>query len=98
MEVSAVSSVEGLNSVGVAKPADPTQARTFSRLIADQLNDVNLEQLNADETVKSFAKGETDNVHDVVMAVAKADLSFRMVLEIRNRLIESYQEVMRMQV
>ena len=98
MDISAIGGVEGLQSVGAAKSANPTQAHAFSQLVAEQLNNVNMEQLQADAAVESFARGETDNVHDVVLAVAKADLAFRMVLEIRNRLIESYQEVLRMQV
>lgn len=42
--------------------------------------------------------GEVDDVHQVMLAMDRADLSFRMTLEVRNKLLEAYQEVMRLQV
>jgi flagellar hook-basal body complex protein FliE len=48
--------------------------------------------------VKSLAQGEITDVHEVMLAMTRADLSFRMMLEVRNKLLEAYQEVMRMQV
>jgi flagellar hook-basal body complex protein FliE len=62
------------------------------------LNDVNNQHAAANDALRQLVTGEADNVHDVVLSMAKADLAFRMVLEIRNRLTESYQEIMRMQV
>lgn len=70
----------------------------FSQIISKLVNQANEQQLLSEDVVKDFATGKTDNVHDLVLSVAKADLSFRLVLEIRNRLIESYQEIMRMQM
>ncbi len=48
--------------------------------------------------MEQLATGKSDDIQNVVVSMAKADLTFRLVLEIRNRLIESYQEIMRMQV
>ena len=45
-----------------------------------------------------FSKGKVDDVHEVMLAMTRADLSFRMVLEVRNKLVEAYQEVMRLNV
>jgi len=42
--------------------------------------------------------GEAESIHDVVLTTSRADLAFRLMMEIRNRLIASYQEVMRMQI
>jgi flagellar hook-basal body complex protein FliE len=78
---------------GTAEPA-----RSFGQAVTDLLQGANSQQLQADAAINDLAAGNSDGVHQVVLAVAKADLAFRMVLEIRNRLIESYQEVMRMQV
>ncbi len=70
----------------------------FGKMIDHLLRDANSQQVQADQTVRQFAMGESDNLHDVMLAVAKADLSFRLVLEVRNRLVEAYQEIMRMQI
>jgi flagellar hook-basal body complex protein FliE len=48
--------------------------------------------------VQALATGQAQDLHTVSLAVARADLSFRLVLELRNRMAEAYQEVMRMQV
>ena len=45
-----------------------------------------------------LATGESDNIQGVVMSAAQADLAIRMVIEMRNRLVNTYQEIMRMQV
>ena len=52
----------------------------------------------AEASLRSLAVGETNNLHSVMLQMAQADLSFRMVLEIRNRLTQAYQEIMKMQV
>ena len=70
----------------------------FSQLITKLISDANGQQLQSNQMLEEFATGKVDSVHDVVLSVAKADLSFRMILEIRNRLIENYQDIMRMQM
>lgn len=53
---------------------------------------------SADEAVRALATGEAQDLHTVSLAVAQADLSFRLILELRNRLADAFQEVTRMQV
>jgi flagellar hook-basal body complex protein FliE len=55
-------------------------------------------QAGADAAVTALATGQAQDLHTVSMAVAQADLSFRLILELRNRLTEALQEVQRMQV
>lgn len=52
----------------------------------------------ADAAVTALATGEAQDLHTVSLAVAQADLSFRLILELRNRLADAFQEVTRMQV
>lgn len=52
----------------------------------------------ADAAVAGLANGTAQDLHTVTLAVAQADLSFRLILELRNRLAEAFQEVTRMQV
>jgi flagellar hook-basal body complex protein FliE len=76
----------------------PAADGDFSSTIRGLLEKANQPHLMADQALQQMASGETDNVHEVVMSVIKADMSFRFVLELRNRLTEAYQELMRMQV
>lgn len=70
----------------------------FQNLLTDLVHDANHQQLHADQATRQLLTGETDSVHDVMLASAKAELAFRFVLEVRNRLIDAYQEIIRMQV
>jgi flagellar hook-basal body complex protein FliE len=81
-----------------SKPAGQPGKVPFGQVIDQLLGDANGQQVQADQAVRELALGQSDNVHDVLLAVAKADLSFRMILEVRNRLTEAYQEIMRMQI
>ncbi|HZU37503.1 MAG TPA: flagellar hook-basal body complex protein FliE [Gemmataceae bacterium] len=84
-------------AVGEAAQTAPG-GQPFTSVIKNLLADANSQQVQADQAIQGLASGHADSLHQVMLSVAKADLSFRMVLEIRNRLTEAYQEIMRMQV
>jgi len=52
----------------------------------------------ADNEVQKLAKMETQDIHNTMIAVEKADLTFQMMMQIRNKIISAYEEIMRMQV
>jgi flagellar hook-basal body complex protein FliE len=88
-------SLPGIAQVN-SKPASSDGG--FGSLLKEVVNEANSKQQAADQAVENFASGNDEDIQNVVVSMAKADLSFRMVMEIRNRLIDSYQEIMRMQV
>ncbi len=93
--------ITGLPQTGglpAAKALPGGDQASFGSLVNDMLQQANQQQLQADASIGDLVTGQTENVDDVVLSVVKADLAFRMVLEIRNRLMQSYQEVMRMQI
>jgi len=83
--------------LGTKKVEGTEKGKGFSEVLKDSIKKVNDLQLEADEAIKSFAKGETKDVHETMLAVQKADISFRLMMQIRNKIVEAYQEVMRMQ-
>lgn len=62
------------------------------------MQEVNALQKDADLAINALATGDSQNVHEAMLAVSKADLAFRMTMQVRNKIVEAYQEVMRMQV
>jgi len=70
----------------------------FGELVGKMIDSVNEKQLNAQNVMNDFAAGKVENVHDVVLAEAEADLSMQMLLTTRNKLVEAYKEIMRMDV
>ena len=69
-------------------------SRTFEKL----LQDVNQQQLNAEAKQVELLVSENKDIHGTMLALEKADLSMRLMLQIRNKLVNAYEEVMRMQV
>lgn len=96
--VNHVPSLTPAPSTPATLPSADGKGSGFAEVFANLLSDVNQSQASADTSLQQLVKGETDNVHDVVLSMAKADLAFRFVLEVRNRLVDSYQEIVRMQV
>jgi flagellar hook-basal body complex protein FliE len=79
-----------------AKPADAQKA--FSAFLKDALNKVNEQQVQADQLAEKLVKGEDVDLHQVMIAAQKASISLQLALEVRNKVIEAYQEMMRMQI
>lgn len=73
-------------------------AGSFGKLLTDQVKNVNTMQVDANDMVHSLLTGGDVNEAEVLTAVQKADLAFRMLLQVRNKLIEAYREVQQIQV
>lgn len=71
---------------------------SFGEMLSQALTDVNNLQQEAGKAVESMIKGEETNIHNVMIAVEKARTSFDLLMEIRNKTIDMYRELMRMQV
>jgi len=71
---------------------------SFGETLRQALQDVNALQQQRDQTVREMVAGTVTDAHDVMVATEEAQLAFELMLEVRNRLLESYQEIMRLQV
>lgn len=76
----------------------PVEQADFSTALADSLGNVNSALQEADGLLQAYASGNDVAVHDLVISMEKARFSLQFAVEVRNRLVESYQEFMRMQV
>ena len=80
----------------IAKGSKPDGDQNFADLVADVVQKANATQHEASAGIRELVAGNVDNVHEVVLKAAKADLSFRFLLEVRNKVTEAYQEISRM--
>ena len=71
---------------------------SFGNMVHDYLYKVSEDSENAAEETKKVLADKNENVHDAMVALEEASLSFQMMLEVRNRMLESYQELKRTQV
>jgi flagellar hook-basal body complex protein FliE len=76
---------------------DTEKKKTFGDTMKEFVQDVDKMQKVADYQVERYATGDLKDIHEVIIAAQQANLSFQLLVEIRNKVMESYRELMRMQ-
>ncbi len=79
------------------QPGD-SPTRKFSDALRNAVDDVNKLQHAANKAVQNVQTDNAGSLHEAMIALEKADISFRTLLQVRNKAIEAYQEIMRLQV
>jgi flagellar hook-basal body complex protein FliE len=70
----------------------------FGEALKKSIAEVNEAQISADKAAEQIAAGETKNLHGAMIKLEEADISLRLMVQVRNKAVEAYQEIMRMQV
>jgi len=70
----------------------------FVETLKDSIREVNRHQLDANQSIRELVAGRTKNVHETMLAVERADLSLKLMVQVRNKIMDAYREIMRMQV
>ena len=96
-DITLVSHLQTLPAAGRPAPANPA-ADKFAETLQSAVGQVNENQVAADRAVEKLQTGESRNLHEVMISLEKADISMRLLVQVRNKVIEAYQEIMRMQV
>ena len=86
--------VSGVQNINI----DVTEKPSFEEYLKNSLGEVNDLQVEAERQTTLLATGQAENVHDVTIAAAKAKISLDLTMAVRNKVVEAYKEVMRMQV
>ncbi len=82
----------------VGEAAAGTQGPTFVDMVKGMLGEVDQAQRTAEEAAKSYAAGRTTDVTATMVAMEQASVTFALMLQVRNRLLDAYQEISRLQV
>lgn len=98
MEINNISGINGLPLKIDNEENIKTSKKNFSDILKEFIADVNNDLITAKDAEKALAMGETNDIQQVMYLIEKADISFRLITEIRNKALEAYQEIMRMQV
>ena len=72
--------------------------KSFAQTLQEAVGQVNTLQKESDVKMQQLATGKSDNIQDVMIAAEKADIALRMMVQVRNKIIDAYQDVMKMQV
>jgi flagellar hook-basal body complex protein FliE len=71
---------------------------SFANVLRDAIQETNALQVEANRKAEDLATGQTTNITDVMMSVEKADIALRLMTQVRNKIVDAYQEIMKMQV
>jgi len=82
-------------STSLARPAAPTEG--FGKTLTDSLKQVNEMQNTRNDMIESFASGKTENVHELMINLQKAGLTMQMTTAVRNKVLDAYRELVKMQ-
>ncbi len=83
---------------GAAGQAPQSPQTSFASMFEKAVGQVDALQAGRDDMVEGMVSGEVGEVHDVMIAAEEAKLAFDLMLEVRNKLLEAYNEVMRLQI
>lgn len=89
------------SNVAVPNPSAPTTeagGKSFADTLKDAVQSVNTQQKEADRKMQELATGKSKDIADVMITAEKADISLKLMTSVRNKIIEAYQEIMKMQV
>ncbi len=94
--------IQAIAAIGEAPAAAATDAAAptaqFSKLVSEGLAGVNQQLLASEVGLQQLASGNVENLHQVMIQLQEAKLSFDLLMQVRSRLLEAYQDVMRMQI
>lgn len=82
----------------VINDAEKNKGTSFADFLKNAIEDVNKLQLESESLNEAFAMGKTDNIHQVMIAAEKAEIALQFTIQVRNKILEAYQEIMRMPV
>lgn len=82
----------------VSPATPPSQGQDFQTYLTDAFNEVNTLHEQEEHAIEQFIGEGTGDLQEVMVAMEKADITFEFMMQIRNKALEAYQEIMRMQV
>lgn len=73
-------------------------SKSFAEMLSESIKKVETIQKNADKLTMDLATGKSDNITETMIAVSKAEVAFQLMTQLRNKAINAYNEIMKMQV
>lgn len=101
MSVMPIEALGAVGTVGVAPEltsAAPAAAPGFAQWVEHEVSSLNTQLVKAEQGVQQLATGTAENLHDVMLQLEQARLAMQVAAQVRSRIVEAYQDVMRMQV
>jgi flagellar hook-basal body complex protein FliE len=96
LRISDLPSIRDIQPESAAPSAETGQA--FGEILSSAIGQVESSRNDAARSVEKFLSGEGDDLHSTILASQRADLEFQMFMQVRNKVVSAYQEIMKMQM
>ena len=87
-----------MQDIPLLDSAERSSTSDFASWMSKELSSLNEKVASSDRLLQQLATGEVDNLHQVMLKLDEAKLSFQLMVQVRNKLLEAYQDILRMQV
>lgn len=98
MQINAINAINNLENINPVQSKAATTNTEFSDIFKDALNQTEQTEAASNNSMVGLLTGESDDLHSVMIQAEKADLALKLTIQIRNKILDSYSEIMRMQV
>ena len=99
-QITAITSptVPFVDNAAASHSAGGARSSGFMDSLQQAISKANDIQLGADQATEALMTGQTQNIHQTMVALQEADVSFQLMMQIRNKLVTAYEEIQRMQI
>lgn len=98
MSVTRIGNIDRTNLNPVKNVSLPKDIKPFSEYLKNAVKETNTLLLESEKLADQFPAGRTDNIHEVLIAAEKASIALQFTTQIRNKILDAYNEIMRMQI
>jgi flagellar hook-basal body complex protein FliE len=98
MNISSISNSIGSLSLGANKLQNNATDKSFQSMLNDAITEVNDEQVKGYDAMQGIATGKVTNLQEAVQRIEEAELSMKLALEVKNKAISAYKEIVKMQI
>ena len=99
MAIQSIGTNSILNNLNISNTTEEkTNGTSFSNVLSDAISKVNDSEVNANNKIESLIKGEDVEMHEVMLAMQESVLSLQALIEVRNKTVEAYQEMSKLQL
>jgi flagellar hook-basal body complex protein FliE len=98
MNISEISNNLGVGKTALGQESKVSSGESFSDMLKSAVQEVNQKQVNAYDAMQGIATGKVANLQEAVQRIEEADLTLKLSLEVKNKALNAYKEIMKMQV
>lgn len=99
MNIQSIGTTSTLNNISLDSiNVDKSSNTAFSEVLSNAIGKVNELELNANNNIESLIKGEDISMHEVMLSMQESQLSLQALIEVRNKVVEAYQEISKLQL